>query len=273
MCVKSTICKRLFAALIIISALLCYAISSFAAEVIGTVPWLLTATSEENSRYRQCSLGDAAADAVLRYLEADIAIVNGGDLIGNLLPGETSAQDVRECIRENMNLATATVSGEELRVILESALSHVTLTEGRDYDAENSCHDAFPQIAGFRISYDPGQQPGNRISRLTYNDKPVNPDDSFRLAATENMLSGGYGLPAVSEYVVSSCSLDSVMEQYIRDGMDEYAVMKTRVYAMDVRAQHKYNRQTVLMCVGLAAVLLALFIPLVKKNQKLNEPK
>lgn len=271
MCVRSTTCKRILSAVIFLAIVLCCPVQSAAADALGTVPWLLTATSDRDARYQQCSLGDAAADAVRRYLDADIAIVNGGDLIGNLPPGEVTEAEVLGCIRDERTLAVATVTGEQLRAILESALSHVVLNDARDYDAARSAHDAFPQISGFRVTYDPGARPGERISRLTYQDKQVQPEDSFRLAATEYMLSGGYELPPAGEYTVSGFSLVSVMEQYIRDGMDDYGIMKTRVNAMDVRSQRSYHRQTILMCAGLAAVLVVLLIPLVRKNEKIDD--
>ena len=266
--------KRCAAALLAVLSVLCAASHAWAAaEPLGTVPWLLTATSEEDARYRQCSLGDAVSDAVRAYLGADIAIVNGGDLIGNLQPGEATSADVRGCLRADKTLATARVSGAELLEILEAALSHVTLTARREYDGEASAHDAFPQISGFRLSYDPGAAPGERISRLTYQDRPVQPEDSFLLAATEEMLAGGYGLPAVADYTQSQETLGSVLEQYIRDGMEDYAIPRTRVYAMEVRTRRAFDRSTILMVVALAAVLALLFLPLGKKFVNLNKKK
>lgn len=266
--------KRLTAALLAALVFLCAASPIYAAEeTLGTVPWLLTATSEEDARYRQCSLGDAVSDAVRLYLNADIAIVNGGDLIGNLQPGEAVPSDVQACLRADKILATAWVNGAQLREILEASLSHVTLTDRREYDAEASAHDAFPQISGFRLSYDPGAALGERISRLTYQDVPVQPEDSFLLAATEEMLAGGYGLPAVAEYTQTHYTLGSVLEQYIRDGMEDYAIPKTRVYAMEVRTRRAFDRSTILMVVALAAVLAVLFLPLGKKFVNLNKKK
>lgn len=241
-----------------------------ASETLGTVPWLLTSVSEENARYRECSLGDAVSDAVRVYLGADIAIVNGGDLIGNLQPGEATAADVQRCLHADSALATAWVSGAQLQEILEAALSHVTLTERRAYDAEASAHDAFPQISGFSLSYDPGAAPGERITRLRSQDAPIQPEDRLLLAATAEMLAGGYGLPAVEEYTESQATLGSVLEQYIRDGMKDYAIPQTRVHAMEVRARGGFDRSSILMVVALAAVLAVLFLPLGKKLANLK---
>lgn len=262
------VCKRLlktvFAAVLVVFS--CLVPSVLAAENIGTVPYLLMATSDQNSLYQQCTLGNAAADALKKYLNTDIAIVNGGDLIGNLPPGEVTADDLNACIRTDRPLAVCEISGAQLFEILETAISHVVLNENREYDISASKHDAFPQISGFRLSYNPGGNPGERISRLTYNDKPVQAEDRFTLAATVHMLTGGYGLPSVEKYTETSETLDSVMRRYIRDGMEDYSMPQKRINAMEVHSQQFLSRYSIFTIVIVCVILFALLTPITKRK-------
>ena len=263
------VCKRIaktvFAALLICICLM----SSASAEKVGTVPWLLTATSDKNALYRQCSLGDAAADALRKYLGTDIAIVNGGDLLGNLQPGDTTTEDLNACLREGRTLAVAEITGAELYQIMESALSHTVITDKREFDAELSAHGAFPQISGFRVSYNPGWPAGERISRMTFQDKPVEKDDRLTLAATVYMLDGGYDLPEIEGYTARSETLTDVMAAYIGDGMDDYSISHARVNAMEVHSQQHFSRYAIFTAVAICAILFVLLVPLSRHRKQL----
>ncbi len=269
-------CKRtLRLILAAVAAAVCLMGPALASEPVGTVPWLLTATSDRNARYQQCTLGDAEADALRKYLSADIAIVNGGDLIGNLPPGEITQDDLRACLREDRPVAVCRVKGQELTLILESALSHVVTDETGEYIADASAHDAFPQISGFRLSYNPSAQPGERIARLTYNDRPIQPEDSFVLAASVHMLNGGYGLPAVAQYEETDETLISVMESYICDGMEDYSIPKTRINAMGVKSQQFLGRYSIFTLVVICIIMFLLIAPFTRRviNVKVDERK
>ena len=60
---------------------------------LGTVPRLLFATSAQNSLYEECTFGNAITDAMVKYTGADIAIINGGVLTGNLQHGDAYEKD------------------------------------------------------------------------------------------------------------------------------------------------------------------------------------
>lgn len=249
-------------------------------DVIGTVPRLLTAVSEEKATFRECTLGDAMADAAVKYTGADMAIINGGDLTGNLQPGDITMEGIRECIAEDRMLALCEITPAKLREILESALSHVRTDGSKNYDTELSPHPAFPQVSGFRVSYDPAAEAGNRVARITVNDKALDLNDDvtvYTLAATEEMLSGAYGLPAVSRYSPTGWALQSLLVRYIQDGMDEYILPAKRVYAMEIRSGLFASRYSIFTIVMICCLLFALTIPfwtkLAKWNRRNDEDK
>ncbi|NLT40875.1 MAG: hypothetical protein GXX89_10525 [Clostridiales bacterium] len=265
--------KTVLAALalaICFSAALTHAAAERENGPVGTIPWLLTATSEQNALYEECNLGDACADSLRLALNTDLAIVNGGDLTGNLPPGELSREDFESAIRPDLPLAVAEVSVARLRQILESALSHVRLTPDRQYDAENSGHGAFPHISGFTLAYDPGEPAGRRVVWIKYGDERLDLTDtelSFTLAATEYMLGGGYELPAVPGAKTTEYTLRLAMERYIRAGMDDYSRPARRITAIGMKIT-AYQKNTGLIFVAVACIMIALLYPTIKTVRK-----
>ena len=206
----------------------------------------MIASSTQNALYQECTLGNAVADAMILYTGADIAIVNGGMLKGNLLHGDVTEQDIAESITD-APLALAQVSAKQLFDILEAALSYVVIDDGRQYVPDKSENAAFPQISGFRISYDPSAPYGERLARLTVNNEPLDKNDTettFTLVSTVAFLEGQFGTPPVEDFTLTGDTLHSVFISYIKDGMDDiYALPENRVNAMGVNKSQESSRR------------------------------
>ncbi|NLM84412.1 MAG: hypothetical protein GX189_06885 [Clostridiales bacterium] len=258
--------KCIFSGLtLVLFALLCVPVSADGGSetVVGTIPYLLTATSDKNALYEECSLGIACADSIRIALNTDFAIVNGGDLTGNLPPGELSRDDFNSAIRPDMILAVAEISVSELRNILESALSHVVLTDDRAYDVQHSKNGAFPHISGFELAYDPAAPIGQRVVWIKYQGDKLDLADTerrFTLAATEYMLSGGYGLPAAPEAKAAEMTLRTAMEQYIRSGMGDYSTPARRITVIGLKIT-SYQKTTILLIIAIGCIFIALLYP------------
>ena len=207
-------------------------------EVVGTVPYLLIASGENDSRSAECTLGNAVADALRIYLNSDIAIVSGGDLVANLPSGEITWDTLRSVFAEDRPLATVTVTIRQLREILEAGLFHIVLDESERIDVFASAYNGFPQISGFTIRYDASSAPGDRVRDVVINNESVKLDDNettVTLAATSFILEGGYGLPKVAGTIVpSGMTLVDVMARYVNDGMADYRKMGDRIRPMGV---------------------------------------
>lgn len=230
--------KRLTALVTVLFLLVLPAAAAFGdsgQEPVGTVPRLLTATSDRDARCVECTMGDAVADAVCRYLNADIAIVCGGDLKANLPAGEITWDDLRSAFPEGRTLATAVVTVKQLKEILEAGVSHIQMNESERIDEPLSVYDGFPQISGFKLYYDASAPVGSRVYNIYVNDEKLALDDetrTFTLAATEFMLEGGYGLPKVAQAVSGDLTLADVTGRYIRDGMADYLKTGDRIHPM-----------------------------------------
>jgi hypothetical protein len=140
----------------------------------------------EQVRAEETNLGNLTADAnlfVARQVEPEIevSIKNAGGIRapigevgmdGELLPpqanpetgneaGDVSQLDVENALRFNNGLALVTVSADELKQVVEEAVSGV---------APGATPGAFPQVAGLRIGFDPDQPAGERVESLAITD-------------------------------------------------------------------------------------------------------
>lgn len=244
---------------------------------MGTVPRLLFATTAQNSLYEECTFGNAITDAMIKYTGADMAIINGGVLTGNLQHGDVYENDINEAIAVDFQLALTEVTAQQLYSMLEASLSHVIVDESKHYNTLLSPHAAFPQISGFRIAYDPATEPGQRLSRVTYNNKPIDITDTettYTLVSSVNYFNGEYGTPAIEGYTVLEESLHSVLKNYIRDGIseDNYAMTEKRIYAMEVQTGLFSNNYTIFTVAAICMIFFT-FIAIPTKWRKYNTKK
>jgi 2',3'-cyclic-nucleotide 2'-phosphodiesterase (5'-nucleotidase family) len=235
---KSMVFKRmaaLAAVLLLLAMPAARAAGGSGQALAGTVPRLLTATSDKNARCVECTMGDAIADAVRKYLGADIAIVCGGDLKANLLGGGITWDELRSAFAEDRPLATATVTVRQLREILEAGVSHIRMNASERIDEPSSVYDGFPQISGFTLYYDASAPVGGRVHDIFVDNEKLKLDDDTKtvtLAATAFMLEGGYGLPSVDHAVPSGLTLSDVTARYMNDGMADYLTTGDRIRPM-----------------------------------------
>jgi len=223
----------ILAALLTMSPPLTYASNN--TDIVGTVPRLLTAIIEQNSRYQECTLGNAVSDAMRVYLNSDIAIICGGDLISNIPPGDITLAGIKSVFLEDRTLALADITYAELSGILEAGLSYITLDESERIDSSKSVYDGFPQVSGFVLYYDAAAPPGQRVYEIRIEGNRIDLNDDVHtvtLAATAHMLEGGYGLPSVGTKTVSDQTLSSVTARYIYDGMADYQQGDSRINPM-----------------------------------------
>lgn len=168
-------------------------------EPLGDVPALTASNMGNGSLTDDSPLGLAAADAAAASCGADLALLCGGDLAGNLLPGPVTWEKLRFAFAADPALALCTVSPAQLRELLEFCLSRMTVDEhDLSIDREASAFAAFPQVAGFTVKYDVSAPIGSRVTELTALDgtdllSPENAGAAYLLVSTEPLLSGSYG--------------------------------------------------------------------------------
>ena len=152
-------------------------------------------TENVSSLSDETPIGDLCADAARFAADADIAVLNSGDIGGNLLGGTITYADCLRIFNEDRVLAVATVSPAELKDLLEIGVSRIVMDSEEMTDREASAWGGFPQISGFDFEYDVSSLPGSRIRWIRIDGNRLDLTDStpsLRLCATEYFLSGGW---------------------------------------------------------------------------------
>ncbi len=131
----------------------------------------------EDVRTRETNVGDFIADAFREATGAGVALVNGGSIRADteIAPGVLTKRNVLSMLPFNNKVVKVQVTGATLRRALEHGVASlgVETQPGR-----------FPQVSGIRFSYDASRKPGDRVSNIVVNGKPLDDRQLYSLAAT-----------------------------------------------------------------------------------------
>ncbi len=228
---RSTICKFLafIAALAVTaSAVTASAVAYSEDEIIGTLPEKLYATSGDtfdemrNSSVMSSVLGEATADAAVLVSGADFGYLCGGEMWGNLVPGEITWSQLKSAYTVDQELALAKVTLAKLKEMLEIPASQLVVDKSDNMlDVEASAHDAFPQLSGLKLYIDLSAPQGERVRKLETTDglelDLTDDETEYLLVGTDYMFSGGYGMPEIAHETLG-VSMAEAMAEYIQTG-------------------------------------------------------
>jgi 5'-nucleotidase / UDP-sugar diphosphatase len=235
------------------------ALTARAGNVVGFTSVYLNG-ARGSVRTEETNLGNLAADAQLVYAQTidpstSISIKNGGGIRGAIgacilppgsndpadltcsppagipgltEPGSVSQLDLEIAFRFNNALSLVTVTGEQLKAIMEQAVSAVENVGG-----------PFPQIAGMTLTFDPNQPVGSRVVGITVNDangaaegaesvtvvenSVVNPDaaaQTFRVVTLGFLAEGGDDYPFPTD---DSANVVNLTQEGVRTGAFTFA--------------------------------------------------
>ena len=175
--------------------------------------------AEEQPGYTQCQLGSVCADGFRLLAEADIALINVGDLRDDLPQGQVTRQDIRDVFPNDRELALARVTPSQLYALLEQSVSRAVLdSETEQVDEAASKYDGFCQISGITLRYDVSAPPGQRILEVSLSDgTSLSPEDDtsqLTLCGSMYMFEGGYGFPE-TEAEPLGITQTQALEEYI----------------------------------------------------------
>jgi 2',3'-cyclic-nucleotide 2'-phosphodiesterase (5'-nucleotidase family) len=125
---------------------------------------------------------DALADGGAKY-GATIAMENRGGMRAAIQKGEISAEDVEELLPFANTLVVATVTGDDLRKVLEVSV-------GGNKERSIVLGAQFLDVHGLKFEWDPEAKPMDRIRNLSALNssgayEPVKPDGKYRLAIND----------------------------------------------------------------------------------------
>ena len=217
--------KKLFSLLLSLALITALTGSALGAgeEPVGVLEKAPKSYLTQEPYLTQCELGCVAADALRQAAGTQVALVNFGDIQNDLNQGEVTQADMERVFTADQPLAVAEVTGEQLYQILEHAVSQIQVDPNTEQVVEGSEEfDGFCQVSGFTFRYDASAPVGERVVSVTLEDgtKVARESQStLTLAATEGMLSGGYGFPEVEHQTLDE-GLVSALASYVSGHTD-----------------------------------------------------
>jgi 2',3'-cyclic-nucleotide 2'-phosphodiesterase (5'-nucleotidase family) len=160
------------------------ALDSELAAVIGKAGVVLD-LRQASLRSGESNFGDLVAEAMRAAVGAEVAMVNGGAIVGDRTY-DAGAQLTRKDILAALPYSNVTIllelTGADLLAALENGVSKVEEKAGR-----------FPQVAGMAFVYDPKEPAGSRIVDVKVAGEPLEEDRLYRLATNDFVAAGGDG--------------------------------------------------------------------------------
>lgn len=184
---------------VICAALLCTAVLTVTAAAAGTAGNLERTLSQIGALWQQCDLGNATADAVRKATGADLAILPGELFYMNLPGGDVTEEQLGLSYSGDPEIGVCTVTPAQLKELLEIGVSHIETDESDRIAEEQSVFNGYPQLSGITVKADYSAPPKDRILTITLeNGTALDLEDQttrLTMAATAELLSGGYGYP------------------------------------------------------------------------------
>jgi 2',3'-cyclic-nucleotide 2'-phosphodiesterase / 3'-nucleotidase / 5'-nucleotidase len=147
---------------------------SITGRVVATIKFPLARAGDQ---YR---LGGLIAEARRNVLRADLGFVINGGIRADLPAGQVNYGRIFEVQPSENSLVKLTLSGNQVRELLEQALDH---------RATPTAH-----VAGVRVYYDPRRPAGKRVQRVQLPDgRKLQPGATYTLAVDDLVAAGGEG--------------------------------------------------------------------------------
>ena len=199
-------------------------------------------------RHRETNIGNFCADAFRKVLKTDVAMINGGGIRADLLPGDVTYNHLLSVFPFNNTACTATLTGQQLLDALEFSVSFLPEENG-----------SFMQVSGMKFEVDASvpspvvvdsiglfqyvREGARRVSRLQVWDEeskaylPVNLKERYTLASFNYMLKnlGCAGIFRYAELLDDDLGQDAdILASYITNVLQRrigpsYADVKGRI--------------------------------------------
>jgi len=178
--------------------------------------------AREVCRFKECSMGDLVADAMLDRVKGQgvtIAIINGGGLRASIDAGDVTMGEVLTVLPFQNTLATFQLRGSDVVAALENGVSQIDQGAGR-----------FPQVAGLKYAFDVSKPVGSRISDVQVmqgeNWRPIDVDATYGVVSNNYMRAGGDGYKIFATNAVNAYDFGPGLELVLADYLAKHTPYK-----------------------------------------------
>lgn len=175
-------------------------------EVLGvtTAPINLL---KKSLRTKENSFGNFLADLIKQHAGAEIGLLNSGSIRGQALfsvNSQLTRRDIIKTLPYRDTVILLKVSGIKILAALENGFSSMANINGR-----------FPQISGMKVVFNSQAKVGHRVVSVVIGNKPLVPEQEYKLATTSFVASGGDGYQLLSN--ILPLDYDQQMSELVSD--------------------------------------------------------
>ncbi len=183
--------------------------------VVGETEVRLEA-ERENIRTRETTLGNLIADMMKDKTDADVAMTNGGGIRHSVPAGEITLEDVLEIHPFENTIVSIELTGQEIIDALEHGVSQFPDHWG-----------GFLHVSGLRYTFNPLNEPGERIHQVFYEGELIDPEATFEVATNDFLAEGGDDFEIFAEKV--AINTDVGIHEALIDYLDKHSPVSPRV--------------------------------------------
>ena len=165
--------------------------------------------SERNIiRTSETELGNLVTDAFRWRTGADIAVMNSGGIREKIPAGNVTKGDVMSVFPFGNRLQVVEIDGKTIRQMLEHSVS-----------VYPEPFAGFLQVSGVRFNFDPRKNFGSRVGDIYINNKLIDDNAKYTMAAVDFVLDGGDGFDClkVLQVIGNFGTLEEVFGDYINE--------------------------------------------------------
>jgi 5'-nucleotidase len=209
----------------------------FAAEVLGSTDADLV---QETCQEGDCLLGQVMADAMLEYRQnqttnkdeaPDFTLLNAGGVRAEIPEGNITRGQVLTSFPFGNAVVELKYTGEEVRVILEGAVSMVNQNNGEEVGSW------FQVSRGIKIEYNPDAEEGSRLVSVEVGGEPLDDDRDYRIVTLDFLAGGGDNILEETKDFATLDLQDEVLVQYVQAHSPMSPKLEERVVKTDKRPE------------------------------------
>lgn len=171
--------------------------------------------------YSESPLGSLLAEGIRDWVDAEIAMVNAGQLLFSLPKGPVTRKDLLALCPHPINPCKLDIKGIHIQAILEEALTEISIhrqVRGLGFRGKVM---GWMCVDGMTVTYDREREEGNRILEILVNNKPLEPDRIYRVG-TIDMFTFGWIFPQFRE----AERIQYFLPEFIRDVLSKELASK-----------------------------------------------
>lgn len=177
--------------------------------------------------FRECDIGNFAADVLRERMGADVAIVCGGLFHQGLSAGPVTLGQLDAACFATANPCLTKVRGAQILAALEHGLDPAVF-EAKHHGFRGSPWGT-PQISGMVVEYDPHLEGEPRVRRVIVQDaqgtpgQPLDPNRLYRLAHTDAETVPDYGYLVLDEGQETEHEVPTIVREAIEEYLRQYS--------------------------------------------------